>query len=63
MIVAEVAPLFHQEYVPPPDAVSVAISPAQIFVEPLMLAVGREFTVTVVTPVFVHPAAFVTVTV
>lgn len=63
VIVAEVAPLFHQEYVPPPEAVRVAISPAQMAVLPLMPAVGTEFTVTVVIAVFVQPAAFVTVTV
>lgn len=46
-MVAEVAPLFHHEYVPPPDAVSVVVCPVQIFVLPLMDAAGCPVTVSV----------------
>lgn len=62
-MVEEEAPVFHQEYVPPPEAVSVVMFPAQIEVLPEMLAVGTEFTVTFAVATLVQPAALVTVTV
>jgi hypothetical protein len=50
--------------VPPPDAVSVVFTPAQIFtVAGEMEAVGEVFTVMLLDAEAVHPLALVTVTV
>ena len=54
--------LLSQEYVPPPDAVSVVELPWQRFVFPEMEAAGNGFTVTSDVVVLVH-APFETVTV
>ena len=70
MIEAVVAPVF-QEYVVPPEAVSVAEAPMQIvpsFGVPevsvtAIEAAGAGFTVMVVVAVVVQPMAFVTVAV
>ncbi len=70
MIAAVVAPVF-QEYVVPPEAVSVAEAPLQIvpsFGVPevsvtTITAVGNGLTVMVVAAVAVQPLAFVTVAV
>ena len=62
MIPALVEPVF-QEYVPPPDAVSVIVLPLQTVVAPLMLAVGAGVTVMDEVAEFVHPFPSVTVTV
>jgi hypothetical protein len=59
---AVVAPLL-QEYVPPPAAVNVVLTPLQITDVPVMLAVGNGLTVTVLVAVEVQPLALVTVTV
>ena len=48
---------------PPPEAVNVLVSPAQMVFVPDMLAVGLAFTVKVRLAVAVQPEAFVTVTV
>lgn len=55
VIVAEVVPLFHQEYVPPPAAVSVVVCPTQMFVLPLMDADGWPVTVIVNGTILSHP--------
>lgn len=55
-MVAEVAPLFHQEYVPPPEAVRVVVCPWQIAVFPLMDADGADVTFTVATTTLSQPA-------
>jgi hypothetical protein len=51
---AEVVAPVLQEYVTPPDAVSVALLPAQMVVEPETVATGRAFTVTVTESVSEH---------
>ena len=48
---------------PPPVAVNVLVSPAQIVFVPEILAVGKALTVKVRLAVAVQPEAFVTVTV
>ena len=55
-----VAPLLH-EYVPPPDAVSKALSPAQI-AEGVTVGLIFGLVVTNTEAVSVHPFALVTVT-
>ena len=62
MIAAAVAPV-DQAYVPPPVAVNVLVSPAQMVFVPEILAVGRALTVKERLAVAVQPEAFVTVTV
>jgi hypothetical protein len=57
-----VCPLFHK-YVPPPDALSVALFPRQMVVLPLTEAVGGKLTVTVIVVVLEQPLASVPVTV
>jgi hypothetical protein len=59
---AVVAPLL-QAYVPPPTAVKVVLAPLQITDVPVILAVGKALTVTVLVAVAVHPFELVTVTV
>jgi hypothetical protein len=61
-LIWEVTPLL-QEYVNPPEAVSVVLTPAHIVVFPLIDAVGRLFTVTVAVSVSVQLLPSVTVTV
>ena len=56
-----VAPLLHK-YDVPPVAVSVVLDPVQISVSPLILGVGREFTVTVTLVDPWQPLPSVTVT-
>ena len=58
---AVVAPLF-QEYVPPPDAVKVALLPIQMELFPEIDATGNGLTVTNLEVDAVHEFAFVTVT-
>ena len=60
-ITAVVAPVFHT-YVPPPDAVSVAVCPEQIVALPDMFALGVGFIFTVTEDEEVHPLESVTVT-
>lgn len=62
MIVALVEPVL-QEYVPVPDAVSVAVDPEQMVVFPLMDAEGGLLIVTVTVAVSVQPLAVPTITV
>jgi hypothetical protein len=59
---AVLAPVL-QAYVPPPVAVNVLVSPAQIVFVPVIDDVGNAFTVKVRVAVAVQPEAFVTVTV
>jgi hypothetical protein len=57
-------PLLLHAYVPPPDAVKLAASPAQIVtVDGLILAVGIAFTVTALEAVAVQLFASMAVTV
>ncbi len=58
---AETGPVFHA-YVPPPEAVSVADCPAQIFVLPETETVGVGAMAIDALAEFVHPLAPVTVT-
>lgn len=62
MILAEVSPEL-QIYVPPPVPVRVALNPLQIVALPVIFAVGKAFTTTLVVVVFLQPVAPVTVTV
>jgi hypothetical protein len=52
-----------QTYVPPPVAVNVLVSPAQMVFVPVIDGVGSALTVKVRVAVAVQPDAFVTVTV
>jgi hypothetical protein len=61
-MVAVVEPVFHK-YVPPPDAVNVALNPLHIVCGAPALAVGGAFTFTDVVAVAVQPLVPVTVTV
>ena len=61
-MLAVISPVFH-EYEVPPLAISVALVPMQIAtVEGEIVAVGNEFTVTVLEAVAKHPVPLVTVT-
>ena len=51
------------KYVLPPEAIRVALLPAQTELIPPIIISGREFTLTVISSVFVHPFASVPVTV
>jgi hypothetical protein len=59
---AVVAPVLHV-YVPPPAAVKVVLPPLQMTDVPVMLAVGKELTVTTWLAVAEQLLEFVTVTV
>ena len=58
---AVVAPVFHP-YVPPPDAVIVALCPVQMFAFPEKAITGRAFTFITDDALFVHPFPSVTTT-
>ena len=64
-MLAVVCPPGAHVYVEAPEALRVALLPLQIVEEgeTLMLTVGRKLTVTVLVAAFVHPSAFVPVTV
>ena len=58
-IVSEDAPVFHEYKEYPPPASSVAVFPAHIDEAPLILGVGRAFTLTVILAHPVVPQPFV----
>ena len=60
-MIEEVVPPVLQEYVVPPDAVIVAMSPEQI-IEGVTVGLIPGDMATVVTAVSLHPLAFVTIT-